>query len=309
MKLIHLCKYILLLIIVCININDNLFARHDILDEPENNKKDEVVEQSPIGNFALRSAQIPGPLIAFGQNIFEKGNIQLLANFSWLTGNRRRYEDFFPTIIYGISDRSSILMAFPIAFDHKLKCDRSHGLQDFFMQFEYALYSKNTESMADQVTVVASFGFPTGSPFKSPSLGFGSPSFFLGLTANHLDFDWYAFASAGAILTTPFNCKSKFGNQILYQGGLGKNICYKSHKWIFNWLLEFDGIYKQHDKRKGIIDPNTGGHQIFLGPSLWFSTPNLIVQGGVSWTVIQHLFGQDRNQDKYIVVASIGWTF
>ena len=171
----------------------------------------------------------------------------------------------------------------------------------------YAIYDNNTETSADQITLVADIAFPTGSAYKMLHTGFGAPSFFLGFTASHTNTDWYPFMSVGAVLPTSHK-GTKFGNQFLYQCGLGKNIRYRPNKWILNWMIELDGMYSQRNRIAGTIDQDSGGNTLLLGPSLWFSTQKFIAQGGISWVIAQHLFGiQDK--DRYFIAANFGWKF
>ena len=158
----------------------------------------------------------------------------------------------------------------------------SRGIEDMIIQLEYAYYDKKTTTSVTQFTIVTNIALPTGSAYKKPPTGFGASSFFIGGTASCLKTDWYYFTALGAKLTTSNN-DTKFGNAFLYQFGLGNNICYKIDKWIFNWLVELDGVYNQRDKLLGCINQNTGGNIIFLGPSLFFSTKHLVLQGGISW--------------------------
>ncbi|MBA2649358.1 MAG: hypothetical protein H0U75_07145 [Legionella sp.] len=72
------------------------------------------------------------------------------------------------------------------------------------------------------------------------------------------------------------------GDQYLYQLGLGHNIKSETDKYIFFGLVELNGFYQQTNKFMGEVDPNFGGHLIYIIPSLWFSTKNLFFQSIVS---------------------------
>ncbi len=145
----------------------------------------------------------------------------------------------------------------------------SSGLQDIFVQLEYAFYTKNTIHSANQATIVANVSFPAGSSSKVPATGFGSERFFLGATFNHTEIDWFFFTSPGAIFTTSKH-GTKFGDQLLYQFAFGRNIPSSSH-WILAWLVEFDGLYSWKNKIKGCADQNSGGNVIYVTPSIWAS--------------------------------------
>ena len=268
---------------------------------------DEGIAPLRVGNFALPVSQQTVPLIAFGQNIVDKGDVLAFAFGDQLKGTQQSFAELTPSILYGISNEFSIFVQLPIALKFKTEQSKSRGVQDLTIQLEGVVYAPETESTADVMTLVANMGFPTGSATKEPLTGFGSPSFFLGFTLSHTNTAWYYFTSLGTTLTTSRK-NTKFGNEFLYQFGLSRNISYKADKWILNWMIELDGFYEQRDKVLGMIDRNSGGHTLILGPSLWFSTQRFMAQGGISAVIFEHLFGiQPKNQ--YFVAAVVGWKF
>jgi len=218
-----------------------------------------------------------------------------------------------PTILYGIRDDFSLYVQLPIMAKLQQRGMVAHGVQDLLAQLEWSFVDKVKIDTTTQMTAVFNMTFPTGEFVSSGSLSprvhgsFGSPTFFLGLTAEYFTTSWYPFVSAGAKLTTSSN-NVKLGNQFLYQCGLSRNICAKADKYILNWMVEFDGVYGQRDLIGQVINPNTGGNQIFLGPSLWFSTPHFSLQFGVSGVVYQHLFG-NQLKDSYFISLDISYKF
>ena len=265
------------------------------------------VEQPHVGNFALPVSQQAGPLFSFGQNMPEKGVLQAFAYGSQLKGTRQSFSEVIPSILYGITNKFSLFIELPVAVKFKEKELVSRGLSDLVIQLEGVVYIHETAASVNEITFVGNMGFPTGSFNKNPQTGFGSPRFFLGFTAGHSEQAWYYFTSLGGVITT-FHKNTKFGNQFLYQFGLGRNIAYKTDTWILNWLVELDGIFVQRSEVARIIDRNSGGNTLFVGPSLWFSTQRFIVQGGISVVASDRPFGvQVKNQ--YFAAAYVGWTF
>jgi len=267
----------------------------------------ENIEQVHIGNFSLPVSQQPGPLVGFGQNILDKGDLQFFVFPDQFKGKRKNFVEVAPSLLYGINDKLSLFIEQAVAAKFKTDTFTSHGLEDLLVQLEGVVYAHETISQVSAITLVANMTFPTGSAFKIPPTGFGSPSFFLGFTASHTATDWYFFTSHAVILTTQRK-HTKFGNQFWYQFGISKNIDYKADTWIFNWMVEVDGIYRQRNKFCGIIDCDSGGNIVILGPSLWFSTQRLILQVGISAVISEHLFGI-QSPDSYFLAANVGWKF
>lgn len=259
-----------------------------------------------IGNFVLPSSQQPSSLFSFGQNILDKGLTQILVFADDFIGENKYNIDLFPNFVYGITDKLSININAPIAVSYKQDQDHSSGLEDAFVQFEYAIYAKKNRTYIDQATLVASASIPTGSDTIEPNTGIGAPSFFIGTTYSRMYVYWYMFTSYGANLTTAHG-DTQFGNSYLYQAGIGRNIFNIGQRWMFNWLVEADGQYTQKNRIDGLTDPNSGGNVVYITPSLWVSSKKLIFQFGTGFAALQHLNGA-QNKNHYLIAGNLGWT-
>jgi len=247
---------------------------------------DDSDQPLPIGNFSLPISQQPGPLVSFGQNIIEKGELQLFVYADAFIGKNNYLTDVIPAILYGITDQLSFFFNVPFSPGNKDRANRSSGIEDIFAQLEYAFYTRNSSYSSDQATIVANVAFPTGSSTKIPATGFGSYSYFLGATFNHMEINWFVFTSPGFEFTTSHH-GTKFGYQLLYQFGFGRYIP-SPCGWIFAWMVEFDGQYTWKNRIKGAIDPNSGGNTIYVNPSIWVSTKKIIFQLGPGFPIVQH---------------------
>ncbi len=136
-------------------------------------------EPPKIGNFSLPTSQQPSGLFAFGGNIIDEGEIQLYFFADEFFGRNKKTSDLIPSVLFGITNAWSIYFNFPFSPILQDGCDQSGGIDDFFVQLEYAFYTRTTADYSDQATVVTNITVPTGSIHKSPNTGFGAPSFFL----------------------------------------------------------------------------------------------------------------------------------
>ena len=274
--------------------------------------KDEHEEKSvKAGNLALKASQQPGPLISFGENIFDKGTKQVYLLVDDYLGQHKHFIDIFPSYLYCPTDELSIYFNVPYAVSYRDKERRSAGLEDAFVQLEYAYYTKETKCYQDQFTIVGFLGFPTGSALKVPPTGFGTLTGFLGLTFNRTAVDWLYFSSFGAVVSGSID-GTKIANQYLYEFGIGKNIWYSKHS-IFAWILEFDGVYANRNRIEGIIDPKSGGNTVYMTPSLWYSTDHLILQFGIGYAIVSQLYGDQllgpQGRNLWVFIGNFGWTF
>lgn len=276
----------------------------------EAEKKDEKapakLEPPKIGNFALPVSQQPAALFGFGGNIIDKGEVQLYFFADAFQGKKRAVIDLIPSILFGVTDDLSLYFVFPYTPLLRDGRHRSSGLEDCFVQLEYAFYNKSTLTYVDQATIVANITAPTGSSKRNPPTGFGAPSLFLGATYYHVRVDWFVFVAPGAVMIASEH-RTKFGDQFLYQFGVGRNIP-SPEGTIYAWMVEVDGQYNKKNRMHGKLDPDSGGNTIWLTPSLWISNKDFLLQVGASVPLNQNLFGKQRKFD-YAVNLNFAWSF
>lgn len=273
---------------------------------PGTNTEDTANSPPQIGNFALPTSQQPGPLISFGQNIIEKGQTQVSLFGDAYRGYNNRYIDLYPSILYAFTDNFSAFLSLPVSARYQYNQNKSSGLEDATLQLEFTVLSKENKRFTEQATFVAGAGFPSGSIRKNPSTGVGALSSFLGMTYNRMYVDWFAFTSHGINLNASHH-NTRFGEEVLYQFGLGRNLFTIDSKILVAFTVEINGGYFDKDKIAGVKNPNSGGNTIYVLPSVWISTQKLIIQFGAGGVVYQHLFG-NQNKNKYLLAGNLGWT-
>ena len=266
----------------------------------------EEEEPEKVGNFSLPSSQQPSGLFAFGGNVIDKNEIQTFLFADEFIGKRKIISDVIPSFLYGITDEFSILFNFPFSPKMLDGCHESDGLEDYYLQLEYAFYNKKTKDYVDQATVVGNMTFPTGDITKNPPTGYGGPSVFLGATYYRMYTRWFLFTGQGAILTSTKH-KRRAGNQYLSQYGFGRSFC-SPEGWIYAWMLEVDGQYQEQNVIRHHHELNTGGSVVFITPSVWISSKTLLLQFGVSLPVHQNLFGNQR-KIHYAYNFNLGFSF
>lgn len=276
------------------------------LEQADSIKEQKAEKPPEIGNFALPTSQQPAALFGFGGNIIDKGEVQLYFFADNFLGKERIVTDLIPNVLFGVTDNFSISFNFPFTPLMREGCHRSSGLEDFFIQVEYACYNKSTSTYINQATVLANITCPTGSKNRSPPTGFGAPSLFLGGTYYHVMVDWFLFTAPGAILTFSDH-RTKIGDQFLYQFGIGRNIP-SPKNWIYAWIVEVDGQYNKKNRISGTLDPNSGGNIIYITPSAWVSSKDILLQFGVSFPINQNLFGHQHKFDCAFNL-NFAWSF
>jgi hypothetical protein len=195
----------------------------------------------------------------------------------------------------------------PVTPKYQIEKCRSSGMEDVFVQGEYALAYRERERSTGMLTLVSALYFPTGSAKKNPHTGAGSPSFFIGGTASYTSVEWYGVVSPCILLTTP-SMGTKFGSIFYYQGCLGRNIVGNPQGWIVTALVELLGWYQFPDRFNGKKDPNSGFNITYLGPTIWASSQKFFGQVGILFPAHQSYRGcQPKN--TFLFAADIGWKF
>lgn len=259
------------------------------------------------GNFSLKIAQQPGSLVSIGQTILEKKQSQINVILQSPQFEGGYTTSLAPNFTYGLTDEFTLQIAVPVILQAKKNNLRSSGLSDLQVQLEYVYYNRDTKQFSEQGTLLSQLSFPTGSIEKKPSTGLGAMSLLLGTTFSRTYEKWYAFFCSGVTLNDSYHA-SNSGNQYLYELGIGRNIDSRPSKWIFAWLVEMDGQYSTANISTFLRDENSGGNLIYVTPSLWFSTPVLILQTGLGYAVSQNLLGNQR-KNTYLWIMDFSLTF
>ncbi len=258
-----------------------------------------------VGNLALTTSQQPSPLFSFGQNIVDKGDLQLFFFGEYLKSSASNFSEVIPSILWGVTDHLSLFFSIPFLAEFPKKAKNSINFQDVSVQLEYAYYTSVHENYTAQATIVAFIGVPTHVSQSIPDTGLGNPGFFIGTTFSNIGTKWYFYVSPGFVFSTKKN-GSKAGNQILYQFGLGRNIV-SSPRSITTILWEFNGVYSQKNLYCNQINHLSGGNIFYTGPSLFFSTQKLTVLAGIAVPIAQDF--NDRSVVNYLIGLDIGWKF
>jgi len=261
------------------------------------------------GIFSLPISQQPGPMVSFGQNIIEKNQIQGFLFPTYLSASKpkQNYTNLSPSLLYGLSNKASLLLSFPVAINYTFENYHSSGYGDTSIQGEYAFYNQDTKKYSDIATIVGNLSIPTGSTHTIPLIGQGSASYLLGTTFNRTWVDWMFFTSEGVYQYRPAP-HEKLSTQYLYQAGLGHNLHSIPDKYIFLALLELSGQYSKNSIQINTLNTFSGGNHIVATPSLWFSTKKLILQLAISLPLTEQLTVPE-NQLNYNTSLSIAWTF
>jgi hypothetical protein len=265
------------------------------------------VEQLQIGNLALPSSQQPGPVFCFGQNIVDKGDIQVLGDLNVGELRNRDFFVFVPAMLWGFSDTFSLYWGVPTVFEKFRHQSTDTILDGAFVQGEIVCYTKETSYYTNQITAVANAVVSSGNIDPRLPLNIDSTSIFLGATASHLATEWYCFTSPGIVWSINNTNQNRFGVNVLYQAGFGHNLGYSSGRWLLTGMIEFFGkfIYQNQDTNENLVNR---ANVIFMGPSLWFATQHLAIDIGVALPVVRIAPNVTR-KESWVAAFDFRWKF
>lgn len=263
----------------------------------------------PNGNFALPRSQQPGAAYSFGSNILDPGQLQGRTTPNIFKSTGRRDIGSGVTLLYGTSEKTSLLFSLPITPSRTGGQGRHAGLGDAGLQGEYEFYRRSSFKSIQKAAVLASFTLPTGTKdFSSEHV-----SYFIGGTFNQTWTDWIVFAAPG-LLRFGGNPKNRPAPRYYYELGVGRNLTSQSGDYILTGFVEVNGQYDPKEPSPTPVTRNSGGNilsdgnLLFFTPSLFFSTKKWIVELGVSLPVTQHWIGT-RKQVNYYAGTAIAYTF
>lgn len=276
-----------------------------------------------IGNFSLSTSQQPGPFFSFGQNIIDKNQFIASNNPSYTYSKSQSISEETPSFLYGINDNASVLFTIPIALSYQTGKKTISGIGDLVVDLEYAFYNYDNKKYSDQATIIFSPTLPTGnlsevskrfypdirvSGFsrKNAPSSFNAVSYFIGSTYARTFTDWYGFLAPGVLFIEKYKSLQQ-GTQYYYNIGLGRTIKAVENRYIFSGLVELNGEFSGRTKLATAAVPNTGGNIIYATPSLWFSTPRMVLQIGLALPINQSWNG-DQSNISYYTGALLSWT-
>lgn len=250
------------------------------------------------------------PIFGFGNTILKKNELiigQGLYNFQF---ERGRATFLLPALLYGITDSLSLSLYASIASNEQEGGCRdisSFGISNTSIVGEYAFFKKkhSTTDIEYRATLYCNLGLPVPDQ-KIPPLGYESTTFLLGTAGKISTQSWRVFSFLGALLPTKAN-RTEYGKQFFYEIGCGVSL---KHTKTFSaiMLLECDGRFMQQDTTGPMLDPDSGGSIVLVGPGIVLRHGRFVFDGAFQAPVFQSLNGKQEKR-LYRFAFQIFWIF
>jgi DNA-binding transcriptional MerR regulator len=237
------------------------------------------------------------PVFSLGPETIYKGGLGFETEFEYEEGDTDKEIALHYELLYGITEDWSVTLDIPQILDKKEGVLSSEGLGDIDLRTKYQLYRKDSLGAQDKVALIYGLELPTGDEKDNPPLGSGSYDHLFGLSAGHESITWYYFLTGRYVLNADAGALDK-GDRLLFDGAVGLRPWLRSYKsWDLVVLLESSYIYAEKDVKNGAGLSNTGGQELFLGPTFLWSIRNLMVKGGIQFPIWQDLNGSQDKRD------------
>ena len=253
--------------------------------------------------FTSNLALAHEPIFSLGPETIYKGGVGIEAEVEYGKGGSDREAVIHYEIIYGVTENLSLTVELPHILEKKEGTQVSDGLGELALRGKYQLFRRDTLGAQDKAALIYGLKFPTGGEDKKPALGSGSLDHLFGLTVGHESTTLYGFATGRYLLKTESGGKEK-GDRVLVDVTFGFRPRLRPYKsWDFVVLLENSYIFAQKNKVDGAKQENSGGKEIFTGPTFLWSIRNLMIKGGIQFPIWQDLNGDQEERDFRSVLA------
>lgn len=202
-------------------------------------------------------------------------------------------------IAYGFTERIWSTLWIPFFLENNIEGERSRGISDIFWGGAYTYFLDEPNRAHGQVAIK----FPTGNPNKHPATGTGTYDIFLQHTTIHSSENWFASADIEGFIRLK-NKKYKPGNTFDTELIFG-HAFHPARNWTIYTSGDIFMIYNQGNDTGTLIDADSGGTVIFLGPLISVFYKSIFFEFIFQVPIGQNLFGNQPRIDflTYFVCA------
>ena len=251
----------------------------------------------------MKNAYAHDPVFSPGPHVIYQGGIEIHTEiFTEKVGNLNVYGPAL-RFLYGLTGNWLAGIIVPYRFKH-VAGNNAQGIGDTQLFTKYRFWRKDTLGAQESAALLLRVKIPTASNNTNPMLGTGTTDVIPGLTYGYEGRRWYRWASARYRHNGTKNGLHP-GNKWLFDivGGVRPWLT-EYHEWDYVFMLELNTEVTQHTTISSIVQPNTGGVQLFLSPGTMITKRNFAIKAGIQIPVYQHLYGNQPKTDyRAIIIA------
>lgn len=229
------------------------------------------------------------PIFGIGPETIFKYGTGIETEVEYEKGKSDSILGLYEEILFGLRQDLSITLRVPYIIQKKAPDSIANGLGDLVLRGKFRFFKKDYSGASNKLALVGGVKFPTGNKKDTPPLSTGSFDFIVGLTAGHESRRWYLFSDIRYRYNTKGDSVKK-GDRLLYDFAAGvRPALSEYYKPDLVMLLELSGELRNKDRVNSLIDNNSGGSILYLGPSFLWSYRNWMLKGGIQVALYQNL--------------------
>jgi hypothetical protein len=269
-----------------------------------------AVAESPIG------AQGHGPVFGLSTPTLRKGGWSLDAGFMGQVVGEHEMAMFRPMVSYGITEDVQLSASFPLPIYTSAGmmparvATRMPATPDVELTLGWRFQKRElgVGSRFESTTFLA-FGYPTDATRMGIET---SPGVAASLTTGYVSRTIYAWVGGmyQRYLSPIGPTAGRFGDLVMYSGVLGYRPSVFQHDYPHaDWrmFVEAVGEIAARDRANGVERSVTGGHQLFVGPTLLGLYGGWGVSGGPLFPVYRRLNGNPPREKVRLALDLIFW--
>lgn len=201
-------------------------------------------------------------------------------------------------LAYGVTPDIVVTAAFPYIFADD---ERKAGFGDLVLRGKYRFFRRDVLNASNAFAFHWGIKFPTGS--RKEHRGTGTTDYFVGLSFGHEARKNYAFADVRYQINGSVENIDR-GNVLNLDAAFG------IRPWQLEYLqpdlvllVEMLGEFTGKNAIEGIHDPNSGGSTFSVAPGFLFSYRNIMLKGGVKFTLLERLNGVQESPGTEFLFA------
>ncbi len=199
-------------------------------------------------------------------------------------------------LIYGITPDFAVTAALPYVFENE---DGEPGFADLGIRGKFRFYRRDYLNGSDGFALHWGIKFPNGNRLENR--GSGTTDYLLGLSFGRESRKHYAFADVRYQIKGSLE-NLKRGNAIHFDVAYGirpLQLEYLQPDLVL--LIEILGEVRSKNYLNGTEDLNSGGSIISIAPGFLLSYRNVMIKGGVKFTLLENLNGLQDKPDAELV--------
>ncbi len=201
-------------------------------------------------------------------------------------------------LIYGITPDFAVTAALPYVFENE---NGEPGFADFGIRGKYRFYRRDYLNGSDGFAIHWGIRFPSGNHLENR--GSGTTDYLLGLSFGRESRRHYAFADVRYQIKGSLD-NLKRGNALHFDVAYGIRpfqLEYLQPDLVL--LVELLGEVGGRNSLNGTEDLNSGGSIISIAPGFLLSYRNVMIKGGVKFTMLENLSGLQDKPDAELVLG------